>query len=77
MNETTTADPVPQWRPLFKPSPLVLKQHGPNKAVVVRIHPDALLGNSKERMYEAWLDGRKIYDPADEYAAGQVIRLRK
>jgi hypothetical protein len=69
-------EPEPgQWEPRFRPSWLCLKEHGPNKAIVIRVSPDAFLGRGKERMYEAWVGDRKIYDPQDEFQAGQVIRL--
>jgi hypothetical protein len=64
------------WRTEYRPSPLCLKEHGPKKAIVVRIGVGAILGSGKERMYEAWLNGKRIYDPADEYTVGQVIQYR-
>jgi hypothetical protein len=64
-----------EWEPRFRPSWLCLKERGKRSAVVVRVAPAAVLGAGKHRMYEAWLNGRKIYDPADEYKVGQVIPL--
>jgi hypothetical protein len=64
-----------EWQTEYRPSWLALKQQGPNKAVVVRIAPDAVLGMGKARLYEGWVNGRKIYDPADEFRVGQVVRL--
>lgn len=63
------------WETRYRPSWLCLKQHGPKKAIVIRVAPEAVLGNGKARMYEAWLNGQKVYDPADEFRIGQVLRL--
>jgi hypothetical protein len=63
------------YRPRFIESPLCLKQHGPNKAIVVKIALGAVLNSSKARMYEVWIEDRKIYDPSAEYRVGQVLKL--
>jgi hypothetical protein len=63
------------WEIQFRPSWLCLKQHGPKKAIVVRIHPAAELGSGKARMYEGWRNGQKVSDPADTYKVGQVVPL--
>jgi hypothetical protein len=63
------------WETKYVPSWLVLKQHGPRKAIVIRVHPQAALGNGKARMYEAWLNGKKVGDPVDTCKVGQVIDL--
>ena len=64
-----------KWEPLMLPSWLCLKQYGPKKAIVVRMHPDIYLGSNIARMYQGWLNGVKIYDPEDEFKVGQVISL--
>jgi hypothetical protein len=63
------------WETEYRPSWLALKQHGPNKAQVIRVSPTAALGSGKARLYEGWVNGRKIYDPADEFKVGQVVPL--
>lgn len=75
MDEIKPMPATGEWNTRYKPSWLCVKQHGPRKAIVVRVAPDAILGLSKARMYEGWLNGRKIYDPCDEFKVGQVLDL--
>ncbi len=64
-----------EWNTQYVPSWLCLKERGNRKAEVIRVHPSATLGSGKARMYEAWLNGKKIYDPASEYRVGQILPL--
>ena len=57
------------------PSWLCLKEHGPNKAIVVRIAPGSVLGSGKHRIYDGWLDGVKVYDAEQEFKVGQIVRV--
>ena len=61
------------WRTSYRPSWLCLKDLGHGKAQVVRVSPTAALGASKVRIYEAWLNGQRIYDPEQEFRPGQVV----
>lgn len=64
----------PDWEPQRRPSWLCLKE-GESKATVVRLSPGATLGPSLNRMYELWVNGVKVYDPANDFKPGQVIKL--
>lgn len=63
------------WSIEFRPSWLCIKDRGPLKPIVVSVRPDALLGHNLHRIYDGWANGRKVYDAASEFKAGQVIKV--
>jgi hypothetical protein len=63
------------WEPKLVPSWLCLRETVPSKAVVVSRRPKAFPASNEARLYETWIKGEKVYDPASEYCPGQVVPL--